>query len=384
LFISGASVPAIRAYVMAAIVFGAVLIDRPAITMRGLALAALIIVAALPESVLEPGFQMSFAATAALVAAFEARPRPDWERALPTPGPIVGALQAFARLLGGALLVSLVAGLAVDPFALYHFQRFAVYGLPANLVAAPLVGFVIAPAAVAAALAAPFGFSDFPLQVMAGACDLLIGIGASFGERPEAVRALPKPPDAAFLLAVAGVTWACLWRGWLKAGAIAFLAAAAALYAFAPRPFLWFDAELRAIIARDGETWTLTRAYGRSTFARERLGQMAGLAPAESAALPPPQACSEAACTLRSPRGRTLRIVLAPEGFADAAIVLSRLPAPARGPAIIDAADLAARGGGHVIDAPQGLVTRRVRGATARPWTPINLAAPAPGRQESP
>ena len=78
---------------MACVAFGAILLDRPAISMRGLALAALIVVLIFPESVLEPGFQMSFAATMALVALFEMMKRAPHEPALPTPGPLIGALQ---------------------------------------------------------------------------------------------------------------------------------------------------------------------------------------------------------------------------------------------------------------------------------------------------
>ena len=52
--------------------FAAILIDRPAISMRNLAIAAFIVLALEPESIMEPGFQMSFAAVAALIAAWEA------------------------------------------------------------------------------------------------------------------------------------------------------------------------------------------------------------------------------------------------------------------------------------------------------------------------
>ena len=94
LVISGASVPALRVVRDGGVAFGAILLDRPAISMRGLALAALIVVLLFPESVLEPGFQMSFAATMALVALFEMLKRAPHEPALPTPGPLIGALQA--------------------------------------------------------------------------------------------------------------------------------------------------------------------------------------------------------------------------------------------------------------------------------------------------
>jgi ComEC/Rec2-related protein len=162
LVIFGSSVPAERAFVMTAVALGAILVDRPAISMRGLAAATAIVVALRKESVVEAGFQMLFAATGALAALFEAR-RAQAQR-LPTPGLLIATLQAIMAALGGVLLTSLVAGLATDPFVALHFQRFTVYGLAANLTVEPIVTFVIAPAAVAAALAAPL---DWPRRRLA-------------------------------------------------------------------------------------------------------------------------------------------------------------------------------------------------------------------------
>ncbi|MEM9055270.1 MAG: ComEC/Rec2 family competence protein, partial [Pseudomonadota bacterium] len=61
LIISGASVSTQRAFVMAAIFFGAILIDRAALSLRSLAIAMIAIIALAPWSVLTPGYQMSFA-----------------------------------------------------------------------------------------------------------------------------------------------------------------------------------------------------------------------------------------------------------------------------------------------------------------------------------
>ncbi|MGH6949794.1 MAG: ComEC/Rec2 family competence protein, partial [Vitreimonas sp.] len=236
LVISGSSVPALRSFVMACVAFGAILLDRPAISMRGLALAAFIVVLIFPESVLEPGFQMSFAATMALVALFEVMKRAPHEPALPTPGPIIGLMQSATRGIGSVLLISLVAGLATDPFAIYHFQRFSLYALPANLIAAPIMSFLVAPMAALAAILAPFGLADPALELMASALDLIAAVGATFGDRPEAVRALPRPPDLAFVLCALALVWACLWRGALRWAAVLFFAAGLALYVSAPRP----------------------------------------------------------------------------------------------------------------------------------------------------
>ena len=331
LIVSGSSVPALRSFVMACVAFGAILIDRPAISMRGLALAAFVVVLIFPESVLEPGFQMSFAATMALVALFEMLKRAPHEPALPTPGPLIGLLNASARGIGGVLLISFVAGLATDPFAIYHFQRFSLYSLPANLIAAPIMSFLVAPAAGVAAVLAPFGLAEPALQVMACALDLIAAVGQTFGERPEAVRALPRPPDLAFALCVFALLWASLWRGVLRWAALPAFIASIAIYATAPMPVVAFDGDLRAVYARGSDVqWRLITS-GRSTYARDRMGAMLGLAPTQVERLAPPDTCGDAYCTWR--RGeRDFAFVRAEEGLAEACVrgatVIARVSAP--------------------------------------------------------
>lgn len=381
LVVSGSSVPALRSFVMACVAFGAILIDRPAISMRGLALAAFVVVLIFPESVIEPGFQMSFAATMALVALFEMMKRAPHEPALPRPGPLIGALNASVRGIGGVLLISLVAGLATDPFAIYHFQRFSIYSLPANLIAAPIMSFLVAPAAGAAAVLAPFGLADPALEVMASALDMIAAVGQTFGERPEAVRALPRPPDLAFVLCVLALLWACCWRGALRWAAVPIFLSSVALYVTAPRPLLAFDADLRAIYAReDGrDSWSLIAASGRSTYARDRLGAMLGIAPPRIERLAAPEQCGESLCAWRS-EGRDIFFVRAEEGWSGAcvndAIVLARLAAPqdfkARCAlsALFDAEDISERGGVAVyLDDGAVEIARAWPDHVRRPWT---------------
>jgi len=384
LIVSGSSVPALRAFVMACVAFGAILLDRPAISMRGLALAAVIVTALFPESVLEPGFQMSFAATMALVALFEMLKRAPHEPALPTPGPLIGALQAITRGIGGVLLISLVAGLATDAFAIYHFQRFAIYALPANLIAAPIMSFLVAPAAAMAAILAPFGMAELPLQIMASALDLIAAVGQTFGARPEAVRAMPQPPDLAFVLCVIAMLWACLWRGLLRWGALAWFAACIVIYASAERPILAFDADTRAIYARADEGgrehWTLIAAPGRSTYARDRLGSMLGLSPPEIERLAPPEACGEGGCVW-SYGERTFAFVRGASGIDAACLRRAYVIVTVETPAdyasrcaltgLISRDDLARVGGALIYqDADRLRVAHAWPPHVQRPWTP--------------
>lgn len=381
LVISGSSVPALRAFVMACVAFGAILLDRPAISMRGLALAALVVVLIFPESVLEAGFQMSFAATMALVALFEMMKGAVREPALPTPGPLIGVLNAATRGIGSVLLISLVAGLATDPFAIYHFQRFSLYSLPANLIVAPIMSFLVAPAAGAAAVLAPFGLADPALEVMASALDLVIAVGAVFGDRPEAVRALPRPPDLAFLLCTCALLWACLWRGGLRWGALLPFAAGTLFYVATPLPVAAFDSDLRAVFARVDEGWTLVAHRGRSSYARDRLGAMLGISATELERLPMPRGCGEAACIVEPDATGPFALIFLEEGFEQAclneAIVVSLLTAPA-GYAercalsrLVDADDLKLRGGALIYAMPSGgRITRAGDPNVRRPWTP--------------
>lgn len=381
LIISGSSVPALRSFVMACVAFGAILLDRPAISMRGLALAAFIVVLIFPESVLEPGFQMSFAATMALVALFEMMKRAPHEPALPTPGPLIGALQSTTRGIGSVLLISLVAGLATDPFAIYHFQRFSVYALPANLITAPIMSFLVAPAAAVAAVLAPFGLADPALEVMASALDLVAAVGQTFGERPEAIRALPRPPESAFILVSFALTWACLWRGALRWFAVAIFAAGVALYVQAPQPIAAFDSDTRAIYARIDEgadqRWALIAAPGRSTFARDRLGAMLGLSPPVIERVAPPESCGAGGCTWTS-GGHRFAFARDEATLASACqeqwLVITTVTAPsaaACAATLIDTANLAQQGGALIYAAPNGVRIERAFSPTIRrPWTP--------------
>ena len=139
LALSGATVATQRAFIMVAVALVAVLLNRPALTLRALAVAATIILLIRPISLLDAGFQMSFAATAALVAGYEEmrnRTRPDRSAKA---GWLWAGFRVVTIYLGGLIISSLLAGTATAPIAAYHFNRMAPYGLLANLLALPRV-----------------------------------------------------------------------------------------------------------------------------------------------------------------------------------------------------------------------------------------------------
>ncbi|MEQ8481360.1 MAG: ComEC/Rec2 family competence protein [Hoeflea sp.] len=187
LLISGGSVPTRRAWVMLSVMLIAVVFDRPALTMRNVALAALVIIVTSPSAVVGPGFQMSFAATAGLIAAYaaikhryadpERRVKPSALAAI-----LPGWLAFIFKAALGLAITSVVAGLATGLFSAYHFHRVAAYGLLANLLAMPLVTLVVMPAGLAAMLLMPLGLDYAPLQIMGLGLEGVISV-AYFVER---------------------------------------------------------------------------------------------------------------------------------------------------------------------------------------------------------
>jgi len=164
LLLSGADIAARRAFIMIAVMLLAILCDRGAITMRNLALAAFVILVLAPHEVLSPGFQMSFAATGALIAVFGWWSRRQADKGRPPPH---GLMRRFILLpVLSTLIASIVAGSASGLYAAYHFANIAPLGLISNIAALPIMSLLVMPAALIAALLMPFNLEALPLHIM--------------------------------------------------------------------------------------------------------------------------------------------------------------------------------------------------------------------------
>ncbi len=294
LVVSGHPPPAERAAITASIAFLAVLLDRQAITMHALAVAAFVVLLLQPEAIVTPGFQMSFAATAALVALVEAWPvRP---REISTPWPILWAQRAGAWV-GAAVLASLVAGAATGPFAMQHFNRTAMYGLAANLATAPVSDFLIMPALALGALLEPLGMGGPFLWVAARGIELMLAIGTWTADLPGAVRTVASAPDYVLPIAFLGVLFCCLWRGPLRWLGLPF-AAAVMIWPRPPAPDLWIgDGGSNAAWVEAGQAVVIrpgVRQFAVDVWSRRR--GLTTTPPAEG-----DLACSRFACAPAAP-----------------------------------------------------------------------------------
>ena len=217
LILAGATVPTQRAFMMASVALLAVLLDRNPLSLRLLAYAALAVLVIAPESLLGPSFQMSFAAVIGLIAFYEHR-RLTQRRAAPDDEPAAARNVILVYFLG-VMLTTLIASVATTPFAAFHFQRIATFGIVANLVAVPLTAFWIMPAGLFAMLLMPFGL-DAPFLVLMGyGIGIVLDAADLMARLPGSVIDVPPWPTTGLLAMVAGGLWLCLWRGkWRRWG----------------------------------------------------------------------------------------------------------------------------------------------------------------------
>ena len=270
LVLSGAPPPAERAAITAAVAFLAIFADRQAISLHALALAAMAVLLLQPEAVTEPGFQMSFAATAALVALAEIWPRPVREIDVPWP---IRAVQATVTWIGASIAVSFIAGLATGPFAIQHFNRVSTWGLFANLTVAPISSFLMMPGLALGAALTPFGLGQGPLELAGWSIGLINKVAAWAAAAPASQLVVPSAPDWVLPVSFLGLLFACLWRGPLRWAGVPL--ALAVLWAPRPAaPDAWVSADGAAVAVRDGRDAILMRPdvklFGAELWARRR------------------------------------------------------------------------------------------------------------------
>ncbi len=202
---SGSEVATERSLIMTLVMLGAILADRPALTMRNLALSALLVLARKPESLLGPSFQMSFAAVACLIGAN--RIWREWRRHRPPregEGP-EKLLRKLAFTFMGIGATTLVATLATGPFSAYHFHRVNPFGLLGNALALPLVSGIVMPAAVIGTLLSPLDLDWIIWRIMGEGVGGVLLVAEWVGGMQNASYPVARFTPAAFALMVAAL-----------------------------------------------------------------------------------------------------------------------------------------------------------------------------------
>jgi len=353
LALSGAGIATQRAFIMMAIFFLAIMLDRPALTLRNVAIAALIILLTLPESVLNVSFQMSFAAVVGLVSVYETATS---RRRNALDAGILGNGMARAwRYFAGIGLTTLVASLATAPFAAFHFHKLAQFSLLGNLAAMPLVGILIMPMALLALLAMPFGLEAGPLWIMAQGIEFLTAVAGYVSGLDGAVVHVAAMPTHALVLLVVGGLWLCLWRRpWRSAGLI-IAAIGVAIAGNLPRPDVLIEREGKTLAVRTDKGLLAIPTAQRVTYSIDKWlladgdGTVADLGKRTGA-----YRCDEHAC-VATVKGQAITFLRHPAALREecrrADIIVSQFPFRRRCPkarVIVDKLDFR-REGAHAV-----------------------------------
>jgi competence protein ComEC len=338
LLLSGAEVATQRSFIMVAIVLVGVMLDRPALTLRTLTVAAFAVLLLAPESVVHPSFQMSFAATLALVAGYAGGVR--WLSAgADTPRgariALWGGRQAVMLLLS-----SFVAGLATTLFAAYHFHRLAPFGTIANLLAMPVVSAWVMPMGIAGVLAMPFGFDGFFWWLMGLGIEWMIAVSLWVASLPGAVGRMPAFGVGPLLLGSAGLITFCLLKSPLRLTGGALLVGAIIWAARAKPPDVLVAPTGDSVAIRSASGQLAVVKTGSDTFAIQQwLAADADARPAKDTALGQGMTCDDVGCVGRLADGTIVAIARTLEAFEEdcrrAAVVISARLAPADCPALV-------------------------------------------------
>ncbi|MCW5696613.1 MAG: ComEC/Rec2 family competence protein [Bauldia sp.] len=329
----------------------AVLLDRRALTVRNVAVAAMIILVLRPESILTASFQMSFAATLALVAGFEFFSERRRERLALGPPPRRTARRIGLVWLGGLALTSLLAGLATAPFGAFHFHRTAPLSLLANVVAAPVVTFLVMYPALFAVILMPLGLEAAPFRLMDIGIDLVVAIGRWIDAWTGDGGRIAAAPLWALLAVVTGMLWLSLWREKWRLLGVAPVIIGLAAWGSAPRPAIMVD-ETGSVAAVRGEDGRYHVAGDGADFEVDTWLRADGdLRAAGDASLAADILCDRIGCTAPLPGGARLALLADARGFAEdcrnAAVLVTAHAAPEgcdRTAFVIDGPELARTG----------------------------------------
>jgi competence protein ComEC len=207
----------VRAGVAGALASLAWLAARPRDRWHALALGALVLLAWMPSTLLEPGFQLSFAAVAAI---FLAVPRlKTWLEGYPVPG-----------FLREVVAVSTACGVATAPIAWLQFGTVPLYTVPANALAWPVAAPLLILGLLAAVIQPVLPSAALALAWVNG------WLAAYLAWVARAVASLPAAQldsGRAAVIAVATVATAVLVARFRAARRVAAVAAATAVVALA-------------------------------------------------------------------------------------------------------------------------------------------------------
>ncbi len=278
-YLSGGAIPTVRAFIMVSIIFAGILLDRKAISLRLVAIAAMVILVLTPEVLLSVSFQMSFAAVVALVAVYERRA--SWLASRPGRNITGNWRQKMVFYVAAMLLTTLIAELAIAPFALFHFNKLVQYGLLANLLAMPVMAFWVMPWVVVYLVLVPFGLGVLALYPMSYGLEVIIHIAEAVSGMPGSYSLVPTMGLWPLVVMTLGGIWLAIWRTRWRIHGITVIIVGFIAALLTPQPDILIDNGGRLIGVRNMNQDISLSSLRAGAMTRQRWAQRSGQEKAE-------------------------------------------------------------------------------------------------------
>lgn len=383
--IVGATIPTQRALMMTGLVMIAIFFDRSPFSLRLVALAAVIVLFFSPESLTSVSFQMSFAAVTALICFYDYI-RPVWisfhRRA--------GIIRKIVLYFVGVSLTTVIAGAATGLFALYHFQNFAVYGVLANVIAVPLMAFIVMPLLVLSYVLMPLGLAGLTLSIAEWGVGWVLATAHFVSKLEGAVWLVPNWPQWIFIVMVLSIWIWMVWQGSLRRLMIPAFILCIGLVILYKQPDILVSSKVELVSVRDdkGLLWLSTGRKERYTAENwlRRNGQDEGdkqTWPREGDIKGFPLTCDSYGCR-GEVKGQKVAVAFTNKawqedcGWAD--LVISKTPVPykeCQAKHVIDYFDIWREGTHAIWLTPEKVkiqTVKEIRGN--RPWTQTAASKP--------
>ena len=238
LFISGARLPTQRAFIMSSLALFAIMLDRNPISLRFVAVSAIIILLFSPEALINAGFQMSFIAVIALIKLYLLKDKIFIKYDM-TENIWKNRFIKILNVIFANTLSTFLIGTAIIPFVIYNFNTLQIYSVLGNFFAIPLFTFIVMPAILFSFLFMPIGGDVFFLKIVEWGIKAINYFASKISTLPYASIDVKSIELLPLLFIVFGLIWFFIWeKNWKKWG-IGSIFVGILIYVFSATPAIF-------------------------------------------------------------------------------------------------------------------------------------------------
>lgn len=192
LCLSGASIPAVRSFIIITLFMVGLIIGRKDFWITSLSFAAFVLILCDPDTIFSISFQLSFIAV--LFIGFSISYTRHEQK----------VDKKFLRYVKNVLMITLSASIGTAPLVAYYFHYFSLISPISNLFIAPIVGFILIPLSVASAFLFLMTGHFLLAPIVSTVADVSILLVRWFSDIPFADVKIPAFPPIIILLFYAG------------------------------------------------------------------------------------------------------------------------------------------------------------------------------------